>query len=334
MTLNAVNLSKINFKENNQVASDKVTTPIKSDYKKTPVADSFDKQETVSADSINTSKKGMSKGLKWLLTIGGIGALITVLCLKFRTKKISFEEVQKSLSEIFGKDFSKEETETLIKKYTEIYKEKGTDNYYHKLVDQLKKDYGIEKVNTKLKIDNTIQSGTFQTGGEASINGTITIYTEAMKKVGDEAGFDTLFHELKHVRQYSELWMADFERFLKELTEQALDIQSKETQELIQELLKTGASRKNAEKYLYNEMYKEMKKQLEPIYENLSKFKKDTPEYKKGLEYIESMLRRDNYIATNEKEFEAYKNLLCEKEAFNCGDNAKKLLKYIQQNLK
>ena len=46
MTLNSINLSSINFKENTEakIKNNSITNNIKSDYEKTPVKDSFDKE--------------------------------------------------------------------------------------------------------------------------------------------------------------------------------------------------------------------------------------------------------------------------------------------------
>ena len=105
-------------------------------------------------------------------------------------------------------------------------------------------------------------------------------------------------------------------------------------EEAIQELKKAGMSKTEAEKYIRNAMYKKIKTGMEPAYKDLQKFKKDTPEYKKGVDYLESILRKKDISITSDEELEMYKNILCEKEAYKCGENATRLLKYIQQNLK
>ncbi len=332
MTLNSINLSSINFKENTEVKikNNSITNNIKSDYEKTPVKDSFDK-ETFTTKSEN--KKGMSKGLKWLLGLGSIGTIATIAFFALKTKKIPFEDVQKALSEIFEKDFSKEEAENLIKKYTELYKEKDSKTYYNKLVEQLKKDYGIENVNTTLKLEQTINLTEYQVGGMAARNGEITIFPQNMKNHGDESGFNTLFHELKHMQQYAELWKADSEEFLKAVTEDGCISANKALQDAKQELMKGGMSKEQAEKYAFDELYKRIKKEMEPVYKNLQKYEKDSPEYKKGIAYLDSLIKNRTGVPIDKKGYEEYRNLLCEKEAFKCGDNADKLLKYIQQNL-
>lgn len=355
MVLNLIDANKISFRENSQLKENKATTPIKSGCEKSPETDTFDKQKDVNVNS-STEKKGMSKGAKWLLGLASAGALAIIAFFSLRSKKVSLEEVkkvsfddvQKALSEIFEKDFSKEEADVLVKKYTEIYKEHGSNNYFEKLVEQLKKDYGIENVNTKLEIDNAISNNKYLCPGETRRDCTIVLRPQFMKESGDKYGFNTAFHELKHVRQFSELWSADSELLIKKLTDETMENEATQEalqeslQAFLQELQKEGITGADAEKMakaainknFYDVSYNTLKETLEPVYKNLQKFPKDSPEYNRGVKYLDSLLDNREIIPTNDKELEAYKNLLCEKEAYKCGENAEKLLKYIQQNSK
>ena len=348
MLLNLIDANKISFRESSQLKESRATTPIKSDCEKSPVIDTFDKQKNVDTDASSKAKKKMSKGLKWLFGLGIVGVLAVIAVIKSRPKKISFDEVQKALSEIFEKDFSKEETDVLVKKYTEIYKEKGSDTYYEKFIEQLKNDYGVKNLRTKLVVDNSINNDLYQSPGSFSRGGTITLNPHSMKICGDESGFNVLFHELKHAQQFSQLWSADSEIFIKKLADEMFadkDVQKalqESLDEAVLEFQKEGMSKFEAEEMLkpllnkkfYDIAYNEAKGGLEPIYQNLAKLDKDTSEYKKGISYLESLFKDREILPTNDKELEEYKNLLCEKEAYKCGENADKLLKYIQQNLK
>ena len=313
MVLNLIDANKISFRESPQLKENRATTPIKSDCEKSPEIDTFDKQKNADVNSV-TEKKGMSKRAKWLLGLTSAGAL-TIALFSLRPKKVSFEEVQKALSEIFEKDFSKEETEVLIKKYSEIYREKGSNTYYEKLIEQLKKDYGIENVCTNLILDNNTKfSSKAQICGESNNVGEIVLYTDVMKKTGKEAGFNILFHELKHVRQFSELWRADSELCIKTLAEDSLasnatqkimksELNNEVVQEYLLELQKDGMSKIEAENLLRSEMNKkfykkfvnDIKDELTPVYQNLQKFEKDTPEYNKGINYLDSLRKSQGY---------------------------------------
>ena len=50
------------------------------------------------------------------------------------------------------------------------------------------------------------------------------IYEQKDWKKGFVQGVDTIFHELKHVRQYSELWRADSEKFINKFYDFSLSI--------------------------------------------------------------------------------------------------------------
>jgi len=304
----------------------------------TPVAPKMTPVKKITSDTFegsnnlrDESKKTDRRGLKIFLGLCTITAITVITTLFLKNKKVKIEDVQKALSDTFGRDLSVKETEELVQRYTELYKEKGSDKYYEKLINQLKKDYGIQEVKTSVKINNTISDSLYKVAGEASRNGDISVFPENLASVGDTDGFKTLFHEVKHIRQYSELYMADKSAFAKAIAEES--VKSEKNKDSISKLMNMGYTKESAEKYLYNNLYKDILKSIEKTYGKLKPFKKNSDEYKKGIEYLDSLIKNRIETPQNDTEMKLYKNLLCEKEAFACGDNAEILLRYIKQHL-
>ena len=178
MTVQKIGYSQnINFKEQEETLN--VTGFVKSDLVKNPARDNFKKEEKDKESVVQPQRKHQIRNIclsalsAIVLTYGSV-----VLCRKL--SKPSFEEVQNCFKEIFKKDLSVEQIKDLIGKYKEICKNKNTDDFIVKIIEQLKRDYGIEEVKTRLNIvkltDNKISTAINQRErGNASPLGEINI---------------------------------------------------------------------------------------------------------------------------------------------------------------
>jgi len=91
-----------------------------------------------------------------LLTLGGIAAPIGIGILIFKRKTpLTLDEVQKYFSEIFKRDLSKDETQTIIQRYQEIMKKDAPEEFCTKLFNEVKKNFGYKDTDLKLTISRT-----------------------------------------------------------------------------------------------------------------------------------------------------------------------------------
>lgn len=291
-----------------------------------------DSVETSASDNIQkTNKKGMSKGLKWLLGIIGTGASIYGCVVGHRVlSKPSFETVQKNLSEILGKDLSKEEAEKILSKYRGICNESSMEEYLNKLFKEVKKDCGYEDLDLVLKIEK-LKDGSFQTFNEHSVNGgagcvnkEITLYprtsNNSLSRKDRRTLFGTTWHEFKHVKQNEQAYRADS----KALIDAYVQRLEKNHPEFIEEMMKENkCSREDALK----DIYEEIGNNLESLFGKYEKYAIGSPEYEKGLKYIENEL---NYV----KDGPEYYTQLVEKEAHEIGDKARPIFDYLANPFK
>ncbi len=396
MTVQGVNSNKdIEIKFVQEQKSESIAAQIKSDFVKSPIEDNFEKKEN--NELIEKSKK---KHLIRNICLGLVSTIIFgygAIVLGRKLNKPTFKEVQECFKEIFKKDLSIEQTKDLIGKYKEICKNKNTDEFIKKMIEQLKKDYGIENVKTELNIKK-LANNKFSTKmnqrerGNASPLAKIIIFPRTSKNkiirgVQGET-FATGFHEMKHIKQYAEAYRANPDKFaeviyrrnvkpetlekkvqenikkaeeeyikcakkIKNGDEQTINLQyeqwiksnpgshltkdeykkalmDKDIDQLIKEL-KTADGVETAEK-LYEFTKKSTEKatirfyrnSLDERYGKLSQYAVDSEEYKKGMEYIEAYEKYPN----PEKDYDAYRANILEKEAWNIADLAKKVYKY------
>lgn len=196
------NIPNINIQRN------KVYADLKDSSVSVPVNSSNVQQ----VDSVHFTSKTQNENNSFLqkhwgkLLVGaGVIALGAVLTKgKLWDKPPSFEKVHQNLVEIFGKkNLSKEEVETTLKKYQEIYKIEDKNEYITKLFEQVKKDFGygdnkyiyLTIKNAKVKLSEIFKhkgvGGFCQNTGEMNFQASLT-----KKQI-----FTSMFHEFTHVKQ-------------------------------------------------------------------------------------------------------------------------------------
>lgn len=385
MTLNSVNLNNsINFRNNPESKSDIATDNMKSDFEKSPEQDSFRKETTDKSaekskviEPDNQTEKEIKKETdtqpkknKHLIRniIIGVIALPVIIyggvVLKHKFSKPTFDEIQKCFKEIFERDLSKDEVNNLLDKYKQLLKNENTEDFAKQMVEQLKKDYGIEKVQTDINVE-LLKDGKIKTmiehrkNGEASPFGEINIMPSTNSKEvirsQQKEILETGFHEVKHLKQFAEAYCADPDKFAdaiyehnvtKELIDEFISIVKAEikknaTESLneepvrgmtlakIEKLLTEATLKKyggSFEEFAKQSIKKDYKEVLDSKFGKLERYKEGTEEYKKGMEYIEAYKKYPD----PEKDYSAYKNNLLEKEAWNNGDLSKKIYDYLK----
>lgn len=363
MTLNVGQLnSNVNFHSNVSNAEIEKNKEVKSELVRTPEKDEFEKE-----DSDITAKTPKKNNLAKKIALGTVSAIMLIyggVVLKRKLSKPSFEEVQKCFKEIFEKDLSADEVKSLIKKYKEICKNSNTDDFTKQLIEELKKNYGIENVKTEINVtklkDNKLKTALAQTElGLTSPLGNIIIKprtsSDNLIRSIQEDTFTTAFHEVKHMKQFSEAYRTNPDKFAEAIlktTEEQKDFGENLVKEFNNKLLNQAKANiqifpelkgmtaeeickiakeelglktdKDIIAYIKKDMISIIRKSLDERFGQLERFKPDSAEYKKGLEYIDSYA---NYPKVSEN-YEAYINNLLEKEAWHIGDLAGKIYKY------
>ena len=99
-------------------------------------------------------EKGMSTATKiGLAVVGGLATTYACVVGHRMLTKPSIEKVAQNFSEIFRRDISKDEAQKMVNKYKDIFKEDDVEKFCTNIFEQVKKDYGFEKANIKLKIE-------------------------------------------------------------------------------------------------------------------------------------------------------------------------------------
>ena len=270
-------------------------------------------------------KKGLSTGAKIALGIAGTAATIYAGVVTHRfIKRPNFDKVQKNFSEILGRNLSESETNALINKYKEIAKIEKTDDFLQKLFEEVKKDYGFEDMDIKLVVEK-LKDGSFKTFNKHHINGSagavnkeISIYPKTHREtlVSDlrQKAFGTMMHEMHHIRQDLIAYRTS--------PEKTLDAYMKRLEKCEDWIVQTMKENSCSRKEVLDEARKDIKKNLDELFGKYSRYSANSPEYNKGLEYIEN-------IANYTREGDAYFKQIKEKEAFEITDKAKKIFDYV-----
>jgi hypothetical protein len=308
-------------------------------FEKTPLTD------TVEISSKEEKKKGLSTGAKW-----GIGLVSTALAIYGSVvahraiTRPTLEKTAKSFSEIFGRNISKEEAKTLLSEYKELFKIKDADEFYEKAFNQVKKDYGLEKANIKLrklyKDDPLLDKYTL--GQWREFYGTVfikmPISQEAERTLLKTEKLDvisTMIHELKHAKQSElvsrlpdDVLIDDYSRRWRKRYAELVGPKAKTPEEFKKErkLLLKDAFTKEMKTKLKG---KECKDGLQKVFEllNLEKLKPETPEYEQAMKYLKENVNCSEGIIRSEKDYAKYRAQLTEQEAFR-NQNMFEELKY------
>lgn len=351
----------VNFHGNVTSIEKDENTDVKSKLVSSPEKDEFQKE-----DSEVITEPPKKKNIAKKIALGTVSAILLIygsVVLKRKLSKPSFEEIQKCFKEIFEKDLSADEVKALVKKYKEICKNDNTEDFTKQLIEQLKKDYGIEKVATNVNVtklkDAKLKTALEQTEyGNANPLGEINIMPrtsrdELIRSIQEDT-FVTGFHEVKHIKQFSEAYrtnpdklaeailkihpcMRSDEELLKAYNEGQINQAKKLIQTIpelksmtVEELCRLAKQRlgfksdKDIIDFIKRNQISSVRQLLDQRFGHLKPFKPGSARYKKGLEYINSYANYPN----STKNYEAYRNNLLEKEAWHIGDLARKIYKY------
>jgi len=309
---------------------------------------------------INGKKKGMSKKAKVGIGIGIIGTLALVIGLFAKGKPSQAKEVvsnitakqelQQKFNEIFKKNFSETETDTLIENYKQIFKIDNADDFTNKLFKQVQKDSGNENKNIKLII-NKCTASTEREGGFSASNGSLVLDVACENNVVQMKDkkflFEALIHEFQHVRQQEMAYNADSVRFLQSQTK---DVDIKDIINMFEDALKNNPNKVaqlGGEKTLresleglksnnpdYVNLYKMSKEDklevainIKNVFGNPQKYEANSEQQKLGIKYLENW---ENYIQPTQETMEQYGQQIVEKEAFDAQAIAREIINLIK----
>lgn len=336
-------------------------------FKSTNVTLPAQKPDTVEISAENKKKSEMSTGMKRLLGLTGTATLVYAGFVGHRAfSRPTLEALQKDFTEIFRRNISKEEVPNILKNYKEIMKINDEKEFCEKAFEQVKKDYGYEKLNIKPTISDktdTIFGGQWIVSGEAFL----LYYKNIIEKFGGKFNkftkakiLDSIFHEFQHVKQTEYCMRTNPQKFFEAI------IQEKNiTKEYInrcnivlndEKLLAASAENFGVTVEQYRQALTEeykilqekgytalpelvkqieaqkevVKKRLDDLFGGFEKFKPDSKEYELGEKYINNF--RDYIEAQKDSENTEYLEQIVEKEAFTAEDlslNIPKRLKSI-----
>ena len=234
----------------------------------------------------------------------------------FKSEFKNIEQLQKNFSEIFEKDFTKEEAEQMAKKYKEICKIQDDNEYIDKLLEQLKNDYGYKNSHlTKKIMDYSRHNMPVWDGMHSDLGDVLRIRRVDGKFADRKSLFDMLFHELKHHKQF-EISIATDKLAYEDV------IVNKKMREYTQEQIDNDGGTQAVFNRLKKQYRLRMQPEINRIEREIGQLPKDSPLYKKGLEYIEA---QRNYILVNEGLSQDYYNNILEREAYKVSSLAKEI---------
>lgn len=298
----------------------------------------------------------MSALTKTLLAIGGLSATVYACIVGHRMMtKPNIEQVAKNFSEIFRKNVSKEEAEKLVKKYEDIINIEDMEEFYKKAFEQVKKDYGYEKLPITLEIQK-LERGSGNAGWQPEF-GQISIDAHSidgktissLNKRGRKVELQTIMHEFQHIKQHEIGY-----RTSRDSLAEALHFRRFDTSEMIlniKNILKNKAQleklakkdnktieevKKGYEKILQNlqngkyslneiKFDKNERIILDDLFEHLPKYEHNSEEYKLGEKYIDNT---KHYIRPK-IDHKAYEKQILEAEATACEDKFDKIYQYF-----
>lgn len=236
----------------------------------------------------------------------------------------NIEQVQQHFSQIFGKDFSKDEANELAKKYKELMREDDINILLDKLFNELKQDYGLHGI--ELKKARRISLGNGREGAMATDQHGMTIiaYMDCINNnastnlTSKESLFSSLCHELCHVRQDRILYRADKERFI--------DILAQRTPQELEKSCWEGFLRDNGgnREQAINSVKSVLRNEIERNYGNVGNLPHKTAEELEAL-----FNNKKHYKYAGSVPHEEYRAQPIENEAYTIGDLGLKLLRAL-----
>ncbi len=224
--------------------------------------------------------KGMSTATKIGLTVvGGLGTVYACVVGHRMLTKPSIEKVAQNFSEIFRRDVSKDEAQKMVNKYKDIFKEDDVEKFCTNIFEQVKKDYGFEKANIKLKIErmpDTKLSTIMTKHKEGSYNakdGVLTLCpihsSEGLLTSTDKQElFNTVTHELQHALQSQYAYRTNAAKYIEAMQAYSNGEGKNTAEELIADIKSILSSTYDLKQYMKKlnlKTVEETKKKLEGL---------------------------------------------------------------------
>ena len=284
---------------------------------------------------INNKPKKDKDNLGIKLLLGGLvlgGAVLVGIKLHklkkvqevFKSEFKNIENIRKNLSEIFEKDLTVKEADEFAKNYKRICEVKNDEEFAEKLFEQLKKDYGFENSHIKLQIQDFTSQNIPQWKAKHTDLGHLVLVSRVDGKLSDrEDLFVSLFHELKHHKQFETAIATD--RFAFEDA-----IVHKKLKEYTKEQINNNGGEQAVKSWLKEKSHPFLKPEIERIEQEIGQLPKESPLYKRGLKYIEV---KRNYVQEEELTARAkdYEGNILEVEAKRIGELARELFNKLFQ---
>ena len=242
-----------------------------------------------------------------------------------RYNKINYEYCLKNshkpeeiIKNIFAKDLTPNEAKELCAKYKLILEEVDFETYVKKLIEQVKKDYGLEFLNIEARFRAKLSSGL---GGNAGMSTNLDFMNIIYQNspLNRVKFFNLVMHELKHAEQAALALAVNKDAYINALAQRARRIPQNAKYSITQ-------LEKYYDKYFSEELIANIKAKYGTISE-------DSPLYKRGMDYIACTKNYEN-VGENftETAFKQYKQQVNEKEAYYVSEQAVELyylLKHI-----
>ncbi len=288
-----------------------------------------DKAELITSKN----KKEISKDEKLaiglgLISLAAVGAAL-ILGKKIdnaQTSKVckkyleNIEVLREHFNTIFNKNYTNDEANEIALKYQEAFKEKDNLQFLTKLFKQLNKDYELplktaqsetsvelgESVYGKFNVIRGIKGNGNLTNAGMSFNSDKLLKDFDRKKLTQ-----TFAHELKHAQQAKIAIGVNKRLFIEHQAKQNLH------HIWYQDALRArGGNPKAALDDYINKIESTL---LLPEFRNIEKIENNSPLYQRGINYIENLKNYKKADGTPDG-YNAYKNQLVEREAFDVGD--------------
>ena len=304
------------------------------------------------SDKIKTQQKekGMSTATKvGLAVVGGLAtAYACVVGHRYLTKP-SIEKVAQNFSEIFRRDISKDEAQKIVKRYEEILNIEKPEEFYKKAFEQIKKDYGYEKLNIPLIFKKTNGCAA---AGWVTNKGELLIYSSKDKPISKyerKRALIDLIHEFQHAKQSEYQYRTSPTKTLKALEKSFArryyaNILGLSEEKIAKIAKSMNMSVKDFRKMIIEEGKKdkvedirsvggkkmnydigEAGKRLQELFGHLTPFEKNSKEYELGLKYIEN---ESKYIPS-QIDNGLYRNQLLEVEAYGTESKFNEIYNYF-----
>lgn len=291
-------------------------------------------QDSTEKKSINNN----STSTKKYLLFGTIISLVSALAIGLITKckknikkaktqipetiplakpiKNNLRKLQSSFGEMFGIKLSKQETVNLSQQYKEIFEALKNNPEDLKALSQL---YRTINKNLGFKIPPRCTMEYSQSNLYASATPLGIKINLTKCKDNPQLMFQSLIHELTHIKQDKIAYATDSQKYLKAIFEREKTNNS--------EYYKRFMTEANGNEALaFSAHVKAFKENALPEIINAEPISPNSPLYKKGLAYIDNIR---NYKSHDRFGLHEYKKQIIEAEAYNAGDKAVEIFKIL-----